>query len=63
MRTARRKINNRNNEQPNEEMKLPFALHQALNTIMDYNGHADMLPTFSQSIRDVRDSLGAEAEP
>ena len=63
MRTARREIDNRNNEEPNEKIKWPFGLHQDLNMIMDYNGHANMLPTFSQSIRNVRDFLRAETEP
>ena len=62
MRTARRGIDNRNNEQTNKNIKLPFGLHQALNTIMGYNVHADMLPIFSRNIRNICDAFGIEAE-
>ena len=48
---------------PTSSIKWPVGLHQALNTICDYNGHADMLPVFCSSIRNVRDAFGSESEP
>ena len=61
---------NKYQERSNDNIKTtpkkitwPNGLHQALGTIPIYNGIADMLPMFSQSVRNVRDAFGLEAEP
>ena len=60
---ARHGIDNQSFTNPPRQIKWPAGLHQCLNTIPIYDGHADMLPMFSQSIRNVRDAFGPEAEP
>ena len=44
-------------------MNFPRGLTDAIKTLIpNYEGNADMLPVFCQSIRNVRDAFGPESE-
>ena len=60
---VRREINNQAFTSSTRQIKWPTGLHQCLNTNSIYDGYADSLPIFSQSIHNVWDAFGPEAEP
>ena len=56
------KIIQQTRNQENRHIEFPRGLTDAIKTIPEYIGNADMLPVFCKSIRNVRDAFGPQSE-